>query len=101
MTVSQLLNVYLDLRSARAAALTQIGKGKTAFVGRENKKTSRKWLVFADGYICELWFASRNGASFAVALNCGIGSSSLKADVKAFARLHCVRGAKSSICGSK
>ena len=34
----------------------------------------------------------RNVPSFAVALNCGIGSSSLKADVKAFERLHMVRG---------
>jgi hypothetical protein len=36
-------------------------------------------------------------ASFAVALNCGIGSSSLNAVVNAFCRLHLVRGAKASI----
>lgn len=35
---------------------------------------------------------SRKAPSFAVALNCGIGSSSLNADVKAFERLHIVRG---------
>jgi len=34
---------------------------------------------------------SRKLSSFAVALNCGIGSSSLKADVNAFDRLHTVR----------
>ena len=35
-----------------------------------------------------------------MALNCGIGSSSLKADVKAFDKLHTVRGRNSSYCGS-
>jgi len=39
--------------------------------------------------------APRNNASFAVALNCGIGSSSLKALVKAFDRLHIVLGENS------
>ena len=38
---------------------------------------------------------SRKPASFAVALNWGIGSSSLNAEVKAFVRLHNVRGSKS------
>jgi hypothetical protein len=33
---------------------------------------------------------SRKLPSLAVALNCGMGSSSLKADVKAFERLHTV-----------
>ena len=45
--------------------------------------------------------SSRNAPSFAVALNWGIGSSSLKADVNALDRLHRVRGRKSSYCGSK
>ena len=45
--------------------------------------------------------ASRKPASLAVALYCGIGSSSLKALVKAFDRLHMVRGWKSSNCGWK
>src|SRR5712691_7299911 len=44
---------------------------------------------------------SRNGASFAVALNCGIGSSSLNADVNAFPKLQRVLGANSSIVGLK
>ena len=44
---------------------------------------------------------SRKPASLAVALYCGIGSSSLKALVKAFDRLHMVRGWKSSNCGWK
>jgi hypothetical protein len=35
---------------------------------------------------------ARNGASFAVALKRGTGSSSLKAEVTAFERLHIVRG---------
>ena len=39
--------------------------------------------------------------SFAVALNCGMASSSLKADVKAFDRLRIVRGGNSSYFGSK
>jgi hypothetical protein len=43
----------------------------------------------------------RKAPSFAVALNCGMGSSSLKAEVKAFERLHIVRGAKSSNGGLK
>jgi hypothetical protein len=34
---------------------------------------------------------SKNFPSFAVARNCGIGSSSLNADVNAFDRLHIVR----------
>src|SRR5580658_4556950 len=38
---------------------------------------------------------SRNGPSFAVARNCGIGSSSFNADVNAFERLHIVRGENS------
>lgn len=46
-------------------------------------------------------FASRNSPNFAVALNCGIGSSSLNAEVNAFDRLHIVRGANSSCCGLK
>jgi hypothetical protein len=44
---------------------------------------------------------SKNGASFAVALNCGIGSSSLNAEAKAFAKLQRVGGANSSYCGLK
>jgi hypothetical protein len=40
--------------------------------------------------------ASRNSPSFAAALNCGIGSSSLNADVNAFERLQMVRGVNSS-----
>src|SRR2546426_11565414 len=45
--------------------------------------------------------SSRSDASFAVALNCGIGSSSLNALVNALERLHVVLGANSSICGLK
>jgi hypothetical protein len=45
--------------------------------------------------------ASRNLPSRAAARNCGIGSSSLNADVNAFDRLHMVRGWNSSCCGSK
>ena len=41
----------------------------------------------------------RKPASFAVALYCGIGSSSLNALVKAFDRLHMVRGWNSSCTG--
>jgi hypothetical protein len=37
----------------------------------------------------------------AVALNCGIGSSSLNADVKALESAHIVRGANSSCFGLK
>ena len=43
-------------------------------------------------YVCT---DCRKPASFAVALNWGIGSSSLNADVKAFDRLHSVRGSNS------
>jgi len=45
--------------------------------------------------------ASRNSPSLAVALNWGIGSSSLKADVKAFDRLQIVRDRNSSYFGLK
>src|SRR5713101_8248775 len=45
--------------------------------------------------------ASRNSPSLAVALNCGMGSSSLNAEVNAFERLQIVRGRKSSYFGSK
>jgi len=38
---------------------------------------------------------------FAVALNCGTGSSSLNAEVNAFERLQIVRGRNSSYFGSK
>jgi hypothetical protein len=44
---------------------------------------------------------SKNSPSLAVALNCGIGSSSLNADVKAFERLQIVRAQNSSYFGSK
>jgi hypothetical protein len=45
--------------------------------------------------------ASQNSPSFAVALNWGIGSSSLKADVNAFDRLQIVLDRNSSYYGSK
>jgi Phage integrase family len=45
------------------------------------------------------WF--RNSPSLAVALNCGTGSSLLKAPVNALDRLHIVRGENFSYCGSK
>jgi hypothetical protein len=44
---------------------------------------------------------SRNSPSFAVALNCGIDSSFLNAEVNAFERLQIVRGRNSSHYGSK
>ena len=43
----------------------------------------------------------KNGANLPVALNWGTGSSSLNADVKAFDRLHIVRGWNSSTVGLK
>src|SRR5229473_1851262 len=45
--------------------------------------------------------ASRNSPSLAVALNCGMGSSSLNAEVNAFERLQIVRGRNSSYFGWK
>ena len=39
--------------------------------------------------------ASRNSPNFSVALNCGIGSSSLNAEVNAFDKLQIVRGLNS------
>src|SRR4051812_7220946 len=63
-----------------------------------------RWLLF-NGPCPSPWppyrAEPRNPASFAVARNCGIGSNSLKADVKAFDKLHNVRGWKSSCCGLK
>jgi hypothetical protein len=44
---------------------------------------------------------TRKAPSFAVALNCGTGSSFLNALVNAFDRLHIVRAANSGYCGSK
>ena len=52
------------------------------------------------GHDCENR-ASRNSPSFAVALNRGMGSSSLNAEVNAFERLQIVRGWNSSYFGSK
>jgi len=50
----------------------------------------------------EPWEGSRetHRASLSL-LNCGMGSSSLNAEVNAFAKLHRVRGANSSNCGLK
>src|SRR6266481_5076202 len=45
--------------------------------------------------------SSRNDASLAVALNCGMGSRSLNALVNALDKLHTVRGANSSTFGLK
>jgi len=45
--------------------------------------------------------ASRNSPSLAVALNCGMGSSSLNADVNGLERLQIVRKRNSSYFGSK
>jgi hypothetical protein len=44
---------------------------------------------------------ARKPPSLAVALNCGTGSSFLKALVKAFERLHMVLAENSGYCGSK
>ena len=44
---------------------------------------------------------ARKPPSLAVALNCGTGSSFLKALVKAFDKLHMVRGENSGYCGPK
>ena len=52
------------------------------------------------GYFLQL-SCSRKAPSLAVALNWGIGSSSLNAEVKAFVRLQIVRGWNSGYCGSK
>src|SRR5579864_8493920 len=45
--------------------------------------------------------ASKNSPSFAVALNCGMGSTSLNADVNALERLQIVRDRNSSYFGLK
>lgn len=45
--------------------------------------------------------ASRSSTGFAVALNCGMGSSCLKAEVNAFERLQIVLGRQSSYFGSR
>ena len=57
---------------------------------------SRRWVKNG----CENR-ASRNSPNFAVALTRGMGSSSLKADVKAFDRLQIVRDRNSSYRGPK
>jgi hypothetical protein len=66
------------------------------FFGRSVRAS---WPAFTDlaGPKAELQLASRlapsrNAPSLAVALNCGMGSSSLNAEVKAFDKLHIVRG---------
>ena len=53
------------------------------------------WFIIAARTDC------RKPASFAVARNCGIVSSSLNAEVNAFDRLHMVRDSNSSCCGLK
>jgi len=72
---------------------------------------SQSPLPVAAGFVCktflncnpvlsawdyEGWTDCKKPASFAVALYCGIGSSSLNALVNAFERLHMVRGWNSS-----
>jgi hypothetical protein len=49
----------------------------------------------------QLGSCARNPPSFAIALNCGTGSSFLKALVKAFEKFHIVLAANSGYCGSK
>jgi hypothetical protein len=49
----------------------------------------------------QLGNCARKPPSLAVALNCGTGSSFLKALVKAFDKLHMVLAANSGYCGSK
>lgn len=58
------------------------------------KKTSQ--MACLPIYSAACCMSCRNGASFAVALNCGIGSSSLNAEVKALTMLQSVLGANSS-----
>lgn len=55
----------------------------------------------AYGYPNKGGYQGRYVPSFAVALNCGIGSSSLSAEVNAFDRLHIVRGWNSAYFGLK
>lgn len=61
----------------------------------ELKKTPTDWLLHKAAA------AVRKPPSLAVARNCGIGSSSLNAEVKALDRLHIVLGWNSSCCGLK
>ena len=68
----------------------------------ENERPAHGFLLRErDELMIQLDNSARNEPSLAVALNCGIGSSSLNALVKAFERLHIVRGENSSYCGSK
>ena len=57
-------------------------------VGRRRFRARYQWPMY-------IRTDCRKPASFAVALNWGIGSSSLNADVKAFDRLHNLRGSNS------
>ena len=82
----------------------------TTSEGARKRKISNKAQVLSDCGLCcekantppddfqpyEEWTACRNPANLAVALYCGIGSSSLNALVNAFERLHMVRGWNSS-----
>ena len=78
-----------DARTPRQMKLMKINKGAA---GRpEPPQCQNDWENRA----------SRNSPNFAVALNCGIGSSSLNADVNAFDRLQIVRDVNSSYFGSK
>jgi hypothetical protein len=72
-------------------------KLSTAFRSAARRLCARVQFAHA---ACEN-LVSKNSPRFTVALNCGIGSSSLKADVKALEKLQIVRRRNSLYFGSK
>jgi hypothetical protein len=103
-------NNYFDGRSAiRRLTTNRPGKPSRWGVGFRTTPLGRKGVSkerrpgryrYSGQKHCEN-LASRNSPSFAVALNCGMGSSSLNADVNAFDRLQIVRERNSSYFGAK
>lgn len=82
MATARVAAASFALRESRPSVDSEV-----PIIAQENamagSRTVSDAVISADGKyrykLSRYWIASRNGASFAVALNCGIGSSSLKA----------------------
>lgn len=71
------------------------------FPKRKPTESVSRWVQPSPILVSDQHSRLMNAPNFAVVLNCGIGSSSLNAEVKAFERLHIVRDANSGYGGSK
>jgi hypothetical protein len=90
MSAAEALPLDRSLRwSEHESALEQGQLGGAVVLGDADDRRGVNLLRPQAGHLSGL---CKKPASLAVALKCGIGSSSLNAEVKAFDRLHIVRG---------